>query len=48
MILLKLPLHAFGICTFQDSVSSKMTDYQKYGVIKNVFKPDQYFFIYSQ
>ena len=39
----KLRLHAFDICTFQDRVSSKMTDYQKYALIKSVFKPDQYF-----
>ena len=39
----KLLLHAFDICTFQERVNSKMTDYQKYGLIKNVFKPDQFF-----
>ena len=43
----KLPLHAFDICTFQDRVSSKMTDYQKYALIKSVFKPDQYFSLFS-
>ena len=31
------------VLTFEDRVSSKMTAYQKYAVIKNVFKPDQYF-----
>ena len=39
----KLPLHAVDICTFQDRLSSKMRDYQKYALIKNFFKPDQYF-----
>ena len=43
----KLRLHAFDICTFQDRVSSKMTDYQKYALIKSVFKPDQYFSLFS-
>ena len=38
----KLPLHAADICTFQDRLSSKMRDYQKYALIKNFFKPDQY------
>ena len=39
----KLPFHAFDICTFQGRVSSKMTGYQKHALIKNVFKPGQYF-----
>ena len=38
-----LSLHPYDICTFEDRVSSKMTDYQKYALIKNVFKPDQSF-----
>ena len=32
----KLLLHSFDICTFQSRVSSKMTDFQKCGLIKNV------------
>ena len=35
-------MHAFDIYIFQDKVSSKMTGYQTYALIKNVFKPDQY------